>query len=325
MRRLIWNPGWNLKLMSGTCSKIITGVLLLAHLWVPLPAHAGLLDALLSPTYTEFRKLVDAGDKEAAALFLAREADYFKRLEGDKRAYVDAFRQTYFLDRLTAFVAAERDTEALALLSAQIERFRTGDGFSMKASRLLIQILAPCALQDPGAKRMLAQFQEDLQRNETFCSQRPAGACKEWGGWEAENQAWFRLFEREAQAAISNPGGYSADLDGQDARQARQSGSMSESRQSASVGADTAACEAAIQKSEREVAAVSARPLQGALASQQRVMWLTRHHKAAIDANCPASGKYATMHLELQQAYDSAAAGCRQLKSGGGECTPESH
>lgn len=111
--------------MNGTCSKIITGVLLLAHLWVPLPAHAGLLDVLFSPTYNEFRKLVDAGDKEAAASFLAREADYFRKLEGDRRAYVDAFRQTYSLDQLTALVTAERDTEALALVSAQIERFRT--------------------------------------------------------------------------------------------------------------------------------------------------------------------------------------------------------
>ncbi|HSV83487.1 MAG TPA: hypothetical protein VLK85_30175, partial [Ramlibacter sp.] len=100
-------------------------MLLLAHLCVPLPAHAGLLDALFSPTYNEFRRLIDAGDKEAAALFLAREADYFDKLEGDKRAQVDAFRQAYFLDQLTAFVTAERDTEALALLSAQIERFRT--------------------------------------------------------------------------------------------------------------------------------------------------------------------------------------------------------
>lgn len=127
--------------MNGTCSKIITGVLLLAHLWVPLPAHAGLLDALFSPTYNEFRKLVDAGDKEAAASFLAREADYFEKLDGDKRAYVDAFRQTYFLDRLTAFVAAERDTEALALLSAQIERFRTLPGEASIRHQALLNTL----------------------------------------------------------------------------------------------------------------------------------------------------------------------------------------
>jgi hypothetical protein len=114
-----------MKLINGTCSKIITGALLLAHLCVPLPAHAGLLDALFSPTYNEFRKLVDAGNNEAASSLLAREADYFGKLEGDKRANVEAFRQTYFLDQLTAFVAAERDTEALALVGAQIERFRT--------------------------------------------------------------------------------------------------------------------------------------------------------------------------------------------------------
>lgn len=205
--------------------------------------------------------------------------------------------------------------------------YPSGGRFWLKVKRFSIQSMAPCASQDPEAKRLMEGSQDELRQREKMCSEWNRGrGCEEWGEpeYQAQNQAWFQVFEREAQAVLSNPGGYSADLDGQDARQARQSGSMSESRQSASVGADTVACEAAIQKSEREIAAVSARPLQGALASQQRIMWLTRHHKTAIDANCPASGKYATMRRELQQAYDSAAAGCRQLKSGGGECTPES-
>ncbi|HSV81198.1 MAG TPA: hypothetical protein VLK85_18535, partial [Ramlibacter sp.] len=127
----------------------------------------------------------------------------------------------------------------------------------------------------------------------------------------------FRRYRAGGQIDLQAATGGTAELS------ARPTPGAGESRQPPSTGTDTAACEAAIQKSEREIAAVSARPLQGALASQQRVMWLTRHHKAAIDANCPASGKYATMRRELQQAYDSAAAGCRQLKSGGGECTPE--
>jgi hypothetical protein len=99
-------------------------------------------------------------------------------------------------------------------------------------------------------------------------------------------------------------------------------GKLTPARSAADTSTDTAACEAAIKKADTEVASTPPSQ-QGAMAALQFAMWATRKRSAALDANCPSSGKYATMRRELQQAHDSAAAGCRQLKSGGGECTPE--
>lgn len=177
--------------------------------------------------------------------------------------------------------------------------------FFLKVLRIKAQLLAPCPSES------IKGIQSMLESQERWCAK---NACSEWGGPEhaALNKAWFQVFERETQAALSNPGGYSADLEAGESP-----------RQPASAGADSAACEAAVQKAERENAAAGARPPQGALAALQQVMWMTRNSKAAIDANCSNNGKYAAMRQKLQQAYNSAATNCRQLKSGGGECTPE--
>lgn len=108
--------------MNRTRSRILIGILLCLPIWGPPPAQAGVLDGLLAPKYKEFRDLVDAGRKEAALALLAREADYFEKLEGGKLAFVEGFRQTYLLDQLTALVSADRDVEALALIGNQMPR-----------------------------------------------------------------------------------------------------------------------------------------------------------------------------------------------------------
>lgn len=88
------------------------------------------------------------------------------------------------------------------------------------------------------------------------------------------------------------------------------------------TGKDNATCELALKKAEAEVNSTPP-PQQGAMAAMQYAMWAAKKGLTALDDSCPNSGKYVAMRQEWQQAYDSAAAGCSQLKSGGGACSPE--
>lgn len=183
----------------------------------------------------------------------------------------------------------------------------------VRFNSLQLQILAPCAAESAEAASAMKTIEVFRGMAQSAC----ARGCKEWGEPEdaARHQAWFRAFEREAQAAIADPRRYAAE----------QGAGGSASRQSGAAGTDTGTCEAAIVKSDREYEAVNARVLTGAMANLERVMWMTKDRLSLLSANCPNSGRYAAMRQELQQAYDSAAAGCRQIKSGGGECTPDRH
>lgn len=90
----------------------------------------------------------------------------------------------------------------------------------------------------------------------------------------------------------------------------------------AGTGKDNATCELALKKAEAEVNSTPP-PQQGAMAAMRYAMWAAKKGLSTLDESCPNTGKYVAMRKEFQQAYDSAAAGCSQLKSGGGECSPQ--
>lgn len=80
-------------------SGLFTNLFLIALLWNPSSAHAGLFDALRSVGETiskitgshieEFKTLVESQEIEKAAALYAREKDYFAGLKDDSRIYVD--------------------------------------------------------------------------------------------------------------------------------------------------------------------------------------------------------------------------------------------
>lgn len=197
--------------------------------------------------------------------------------------------------------------------------YPSGGRFWLKVKRFSIQSMAPCASQDPEAKRLMEGSQDELRQREKMCSEWNRGrGCEEWGEpeYQVENRAWYQVFEREAQAILSDPNGYSADLDGQVNRQAaRQSGSMS-----------TQECEARKQL----VIATKVPPNASVTAAMETVMFMTKTVLDMIDGGCPTEpgvtpAQVAAERKERQQQYATAEQNCNAVQSGGRRCVPQAH
>ncbi|MDA7416280.1 hypothetical protein PGB34_07875 [Xenophilus arseniciresistens] len=185
-----------------------------------------------------------------------------------------------------------------------------GAGFHMKAKRMSMQVLTPCAAQDPQAARLLAQLQQSLSEDENYCARNNGRGCLEWGvqGYEAQNQAWFAVLQRETQAALANPSGYAAGSGG-GAAPARTGGAALSAQE----------CRA------REQAVMNTRiPANASItASQETVMFMTRTAIEMHDAGCP--GVSAAERRQYQESFAAAQRACDQVQSGGRRCTPNNH
>jgi hypothetical protein len=191
----------------------------------------------------------------------------------------------------------------------------TGDGFWMRALNLYKQVLSPCVGQDSTAQRRLNSVLEGIQMGESFCAQRQSFGCKEWGEGVGsngklaapQNQAWFENFSREAQAAIANPNGYSADLDGQ----------------SSSASSPAAAqCEMKLNQLARQAESVSAHP--GARSSptitMQATMYVQKESISVIRTSCPAEPRYQRQAEEFERSFQEIEKTCNQLSTS--RCSP---
>ncbi|MET3465050.1 hypothetical protein [Variovorax atrisoli] len=185
-----------------------------------------------------------------------------------------------------------------------------GAGFSMKAKRLAMQVLTPCASQDPRAANLLAQLRQQLADDEKYCAGPDSRSCSEWGSaeYEAKHRAWLAVLQREVQTALSNPNGYSADLDGGEA-----------SRQAARPGQALSAQECAAK--ERVVSTTRVPANASITASTETVMFMTKTALEMIAGGCRTDGT----ESDYRKAYEGAEKACNAVQSGGRRCAPQLH
>lgn len=200
-----------------------------------------------------------------------------------------------------------------AVLATGANRYNgTGAGFYTRTMRLMIDVLSPCAAQDPAAARMVADSRKSIEDDERYCAGPNRRDCREWGteGYEASNRTWFTALEREARAALANPSGYSAELGGgtAPASSGRPAGSMS--------AQDCAA-------REQQVRSTTVPPNASITASTETVMFMTRTALDMIDGGCP--GMSAGDRKSYQESFASAEQACNQVQAGGRRCVPANH
>jgi hypothetical protein len=193
----------------------------------------------------------------------------------------------------------------------------TGDGFWTKAQRMYADILRPCADQDANAKRKLLQQEESIASDARFCRNPPAWACKEWGadGVDSDrqptipqNRAWFQTFSSEAQAALNNPNGYSADLDG---------------GQSAAADPAAARCDARLAELRQQVERANMNPnvRNSPVLLMQAAMYAEKESVQIIRSMCPATSNYQKQANEFERSYKEIERTCNQLSSSA--CVPK--
>lgn len=85
--------------------------MILGLLLVPIETRAG----LFTSQFSDFKKLVERGQDEAAERLLLKEANYFGKLDGDKQALVEDFRQKRLIEKFLSLQKSGDSRAALAL------------------------------------------------------------------------------------------------------------------------------------------------------------------------------------------------------------------
>lgn len=179
-------------------------------------------------------------------------------------------------------------------------------GFMARFNDLQLQILAPCAKKNGEVASAMRQIEFFRGVTESACSR----GCKEWGEPDevAKHQTWFRAFEREAQAAISDPKGYFGGLS-----------SVPSRGSSTLINSDTK-CEAEFKEIDDRVGAASSGCGESASCNLQAAMWGLTQQINTIESNCP-SGRFAAELSKTKLTLESISTTCNQIVSGG-RCSP---
>lgn len=156
---------------------------------------------------------------------------------------------------------------------------------------------------------MLAQLKQALADDEAYCARTGGNDCREWGirGYETQNQAWFAVLQRETQAALRNPDGYSTELN------------TNATTPSVASRLSAQACRA-MEQTVREARVPASASV---TASTETVMFMTKTAMDMFDGGCP--GITADERRQYQESFTAAERACNQVQTGGRRCGPYNH
>lgn len=180
----------------------------------------------------------------------------------------------------------------------------TGDRFWVKADRLAVQILEPCAAMDESARNDIALYKLRFKMADELCANPQPYQCTEWGNrqYQSQHKAWFEAVEREYKAALANPNGYSADL---------------ETGANSATSAKAEACQDKLNVVARQSMRAPADPAarNSPRAQMQSTMWLQRESIRVIQSVCPSEPAYKKLLGELEESFKKTQATCNAMSS----------